>query len=121
MYAVYMILYMYICTYMYIMSRCQYHDNIIDVHVFDAVSYLYVILSRKTLCEKVCGRDCTCSTVSSCARRVRMKLRPQPNHNEVSATPTTSALNAHKVVDKLYILHILCNDVMYSYRPHWLL
>ena len=43
-----------------------------------------------------------------------MKLRPQPNHNEVSATPTTSALNAHKVVDELYILHILCNDVMYT-------
>ena len=83
--------------------------------MFDAVFYLYVILSRKTLCEKVCGRDCTCSTVSSCARRVRMKLRPQPNHNEISATPTTSALNAHKVVDKYNImLHILRNDVMYT-------
>ena len=26
-----------------------------------------------------------------------MKLRPQPNLNEISATPTTSALNAHEV------------------------
>ena len=37
---------------MYIISRCQYHDIIIDVHVFDAVSCLYVILSQEKHCVR---------------------------------------------------------------------